>query len=83
MTQMDSIDLNSVPINPPSIEKLDTVKRKSERPQNSTASKSTAQHLLMGDVWVRVTATALILGQLWKKFLSPINRIFKKRGMPS
>jgi len=26
---MDSIDLNSVPINPPSIEKLDTVKTKS------------------------------------------------------
>ncbi len=29
----------------------------------------------------RVDATALILGQLWKKFLSPINRIFKKRLM--
>jgi hypothetical protein len=76
---MDSIDLNSVPIHPPSIEKLDTVKRKSERPQNSTGSKSTAQHPLMGGCLVRVTATALILGQLWKKFLSPINRIFKKR----
>jgi len=45
---MDSIDLNSVPSNPPSIEKLDTVKRKSERPQNSTGSKSTAQHPLRG-----------------------------------
>jgi len=45
---MDSIDLNSVPINPPSIEKLDTVKTKSETPQNSTGSKSTAQHPLMG-----------------------------------
>jgi hypothetical protein len=45
---MDSMDLNRVPIDPPSIEKLDTVKGKSERPQNSTASKSTAQHPLMG-----------------------------------
>jgi len=48
MNPMDSIDLNSVPINPPSIEKLDTVKTKSERPQNSTGSKSTAQHPLRG-----------------------------------
>jgi len=46
---MDSIDLNSVPINPPSIEKLDTVKTKSETPQNSTRSKSTAQHPLRGE----------------------------------
>jgi len=45
---MDSIDLNSVPINPPSIEKLGTVKTKSERPQNSTGSESTAQHPLTG-----------------------------------
>jgi len=45
---MDSIDLNSVPINPPSIEKLDTVKTKSETPQNSTGSKSTDQQPLMG-----------------------------------
>lgn len=45
---MDSIDLNSVPINPPSIEKLDTVRRNSARPQNSTGSKSTAQHPLRG-----------------------------------
>jgi len=45
---MDSMDLNSVPIHPPSIEKLDTVKRKSERPPNSTGSKSTAQHPLTG-----------------------------------
>jgi len=48
MIPMDSIDLNSVPINPPNIEKLDTVKRKSERPPNSTGSKPTAQHPLTG-----------------------------------
>jgi hypothetical protein len=45
---MDSMDLNSVPIHSPSIEKLDTVKTKSERPQNSTGSKPTAQHPLRG-----------------------------------
>jgi len=48
MILMDWIDLDSVPIDPPSIEKLDKVKRQCERPQNSTASKSTAQHPLMG-----------------------------------
>ena len=82
MIPMDSIDLNSVPINQPSIEKLDTVKRKSARPQISTGSKSTAQHRLTGGMSeVRVTATALILGQMWKKLLTPTHPIFKMRGM--
>lgn len=81
MIPMDSIDLNSVPINQPFIEKLDTVKTKSARPQTTNGSKSTAQHPLTGDVWVRVTATALILGQLWKKLLTPTHPIFRKRGM--
>lgn len=43
MIPMDSMDLNSVPINSPSIEKLDTVKTKSVRPQDSTASKLLTQ----------------------------------------
>jgi hypothetical protein len=83
MIPMEPFNLNSVPIDPPSIEKLDTVKRNSARPQNSTASKSTAQHPLMGDVGLRVTATALILGQLWKKNFTINHSIFKKRGMPT
>ena len=48
MIPMDSIDLDSVLINPPSIEKLDTVKTKSARPQNTNGSTSTAQHPLTG-----------------------------------
>jgi hypothetical protein len=53
MIPMEPVNLNSVPIDPPSIEKLDTVKRNSARPQNSTASKSTAQHPLMGGCLVK------------------------------
>jgi hypothetical protein len=48
MIPMDSIDLDSVLINHPFIEKLDTVQTKSARPQNSTGSKSTVQHRLTG-----------------------------------
>lgn len=83
MIPMDSMDLSSVPINSPNIEKLDTVKTKSERPQDSTGSKLLTQSPSGGDVQVRVPARSLILGQLWKKVLSPINRILKKRGMPT
>ena len=43
MIPMDSMDLNSVPINSPSIEKLDTVKTNSDRPQDSTGSKLLTQ----------------------------------------
>src|SRR5512134_233465 len=85
MIPMDSMDLNSVPINSPSIEKLDTVKTKSVRPQDSTGSKLLTQSPSGGGcpVQVRVPPRSLILGQLWKKVLSPINRILKKRGMPT
>ena len=48
MIPLDSIDLDSVLINLPFIEKLDTVKTKSARPQNSTGSKSTAHCPLTG-----------------------------------
>jgi len=48
MIPMDSIDLNSVLINPPNIEKLDTVKGKSERQRNAAGSKPMAQHPLTG-----------------------------------
>jgi hypothetical protein len=57
------------------------MKKKSEKLQNSTGSKSTAQHPLTGDGWIRVDATALILGHLWKKNFSFNHPIFKKRLM--
>ena len=78
MSLMDSIDLNSLLINPPSLAKLGTVKRKSERPQHSPGSKSTAQHPLTGVGLGRVKATALILGQMGKKNFSINHPIFKK-----
>ena len=34
---------------------------------------------LRGDVQVRVDLTALILGQMWTKFLTAIHRILKSR----
>ena len=78
---MQSTQLNRAPIKPPLIQKLDMRKTESASPQTTAQSKLTAQHRLTGDGWVRVTATALILGQLWKEFLSLLNPIFKKRTM--
>ena len=50
MIPMDSIDLDSVLITPPSIEKLDTVKANTMRHQNSWGLKSPAPNLSTGDV---------------------------------
>ena len=80
MIPMDSIDLNSVPIDPPSIEKLDTVKTKSERPQNSTASKSTAQRLLMGGCLGKGHSHCVDPGAIVKEVFKPDQPDFQKAG---
>ena len=80
MIPMDSIDLNSVPIDSPSIEKLDTVRRKSERPQNSTASKSTAQHLLMGGCLGKGHSHCVDPGAIVEEVFKPDQPDFQKAG---
>jgi len=76
MIPMDWTHLYSAPIKPPNLDKLDRVKRESASPQDLAQSKPTARHPLTGDAWVRVTATALILEQMWKELLRPLKRIF-------
>jgi len=49
MIPMDSIDLDIVLINPPSIEKLDTVKANTQRHQNSWGLKSPAPNPSTGE----------------------------------
>jgi len=48
MIPLDSIDLNTVLINPPCFEKLDTVNGKFKRQQNSTEAKPKAHYPLTG-----------------------------------
>ncbi|HEY5745178.1 MAG TPA: hypothetical protein VIU12_03795 [Chryseolinea sp.] len=49
MIPLDSIDLNTVLINPPCFEKLDTVNGKFKRQQNSTEAKPKAHCPLTGE----------------------------------
>jgi len=60
---------------------LDSVKATSQRHPNSWGSTSPAPTPLTRGCLVRVDATALILGQLWKENFSINHPIFKKRGM--
>jgi len=62
-------------------QKLDIMKRKTREPTKADWMENTGQRPSRGDVQVRVEARSLILGLIWKKFLTDNNQVFKKRVM--
>jgi len=62
-------------------QELDIMKRKTRVPTKADWMENTGQRPSRGDVQVRVEARSLILGLIWKKFLTDNNQVFKKRVM--